>query len=60
MFEKVKSLYRLDQVSGIGKGAGELSPLPLESKVLLISLVVVWIFIIGGFIYGKCKNKKKC
>ena len=60
MFEKVKSLYRLDQVSGIGKGAGELSPLPLESKVLLISLAVVWFFIIGGFIYGKCKNKKKC
>ncbi len=57
MFDKVKSLYRLDQVSGEGKGS--LSPLPFESLVLIISLASLWVCIIGSFILGKLKKHKK-
>ena len=49
LYDDVSSLYRLDQTSGsISK---DLGPLPATSKVLLISLVTIWLII--GFIYLK-------
>ena len=60
LFREMESLYRLDQTGGVGGGSKkELSPLPYESKVLLISLAVIWVLIAAYAIGEKIKNKKK-
>lgn len=43
LFDDVKALYRLDQTSGTS--SRDLGPLPSTSKILLGSLVVIWIII---------------
>ena len=54
LFDSVSSLYRLDQLGGgIGDGKEDLGPLPTTSKVLLISLVVVWILIAVYWTYNR-------
>lgn len=50
LYEEVKSLYRLDQVNNKTTSSDDLGPLPVESKVLIISLVCVWI-IIGAYYF---------
>ncbi|MBR6720348.1 MAG: extracellular solute-binding protein [Clostridia bacterium] len=60
LFSEMESLYRLDQTGGVGGGRKkELSPLPVESKVLLISLALIWALIAAYVIWEKVKNKKK-
>ncbi len=60
LFPRVSSLYRLDQVSGVGSGnKANLPPLPAESKVLIAMLIAVWTVIIAGTAVRKLKNKKK-
>ncbi|MCI6697007.1 MAG: extracellular solute-binding protein [Solobacterium sp.] len=54
LFEDVRSLYRLDQ---IGNLSTDLGPLPTGSKVLLITLTVVWLGI--GAYCLKEKNKDR-
>lgn len=47
LFANIQSLYRLDQIEGGGRdGAVDLGPLPVGARVLLISLGIVWLFII--------------
>ena len=54
-FEKVKSLYRLDSIS---KTTSVDTPLPMESKLLLGSLVFAWICIIV-VIFLRKRNKRE-
>ena len=57
LFADVKSLYRLDQITGTGDGKKDLGPLPKTAVMLLSSLVIVWIFI-GFYFIKELKNKK--
>ena len=50
LYEDTISLYHLDQASAV-TGSGDLGPLPLGSKILLISLASLWVFI--GIYYFK-------
>ncbi len=54
LFEDVKSLYRLDQLNTLDT---DLGPLPMASKVLLISLGVIWLSIGVYFIGTKIREK---
>ncbi len=58
MFSDVQSLYRLDQLSSSSNGKKTLGPLPKESIILLVSLSVIWLIILGYFLYTKVKNKR--
>lgn len=47
-FDSVSSLYRLNSKSMVGLGAGsseDVGELPVSSKILLISLAVIWVLI---------------
>ncbi|MCR5503951.1 MAG: extracellular solute-binding protein, partial [Lachnospiraceae bacterium] len=58
IFEKTRSLYRLDQgASAVGQKA-ELGPLPSGAKALLISLAAVWILIAAYYLLQKRSAKK--
>ena len=57
LYEEVKSLYRLDQVNNKTTSSDDLGPLPVESKVLIISLVCVWI-IIGAYYFIDQKRSR--
>ena len=58
LFDDVTSLYRLDQISSLGKSeTDETEPLPTESKVLIIALVSVWLCIIAYVIREKSHKK---
>lgn len=56
LFEDIKSLYRLDQISNTS--TTDLGPLPTASKVLLGSIVGVWI-LIGAYCLRKEIKKKQ-
>ena len=58
LFADVTSLYRLDQIGGVD-GKADLGPLPPASRALLLSLVVIWFFIILYVIWDKIKRKTK-
>ena len=58
-FEHITSLYRLNEITGSGNGKRELGPLPKESVVLLVALVVVWIGICAYLIKEGIKKKKQ-
>ena len=61
LFSDVTALYRLDQTSmrtgAEGNPDADMGPLPTASKVLLGTLVVVWILI--GIYYWRMKMKEK-
>ncbi|MBO4770148.1 MAG: extracellular solute-binding protein [Clostridia bacterium] len=57
-FSSVRSLYHLDSIGHASGGRAELGEMPLFSKVLLVSVVSVWIVIAAAFIVGKIKKKK--
>ena len=59
LFKNVSSLYRLDQVSARGGNRENLPPMPTESKLLIATLIAVWVFIIAGSIMKKLKKRKK-
>ena len=56
LYSNINSLYRLDQISTIG-GKTDLGPLPKESKILLGSLVGIWVLIGAYYIYSKNKSR---
>ena len=58
LFSDVSSLYRLDQISagGPGKEPGALGPLPFASKVLLLTLAVVWGLILVYVIVSRVRR----
>lgn len=57
-FDDVTSLYRLDQISAQGDAKKELGKLPKEAKLLIITLIIVWILIgiVVSFDYAKKKR----
>ena len=55
LFSEMTSLYRLDQIS-TAEGKADLGPLPATSKVLLITLGLIWI---GMAVYVGCEAVKK-
>lgn len=57
LYDEVTALYRLDQLSASKDVRAELGPMPLESKILLITLGVVWIGI--GLYFGFDLAKKR-
>lgn len=56
LYSDINSLYRLDQINTVGTKE-DLGQLPIESKILLGTLVSVWILIGGYYIYSKVKGK---
>jgi multiple sugar transport system substrate-binding protein len=59
LYEEVTALYRLDQLSASKDSRAELGALPKESKILLITLGVVWIGIGAYFGCDLVKKRKK-
>ncbi|MBR4446213.1 MAG: extracellular solute-binding protein [Solobacterium sp.] len=58
LYGSVTSLYHLDQIHSSSGSAGELGELPTESRVLLITLVAIWVCL--GIGYGvHLKRTKK-
>jgi len=58
-FERVASLYRLNDITASGVGKRDLGALPAESKALIIVLLVVWAGILAYVIVENVKNAKK-
>ena len=61
LYADVESLYRLDQIESSQSGNKDLGPLPMEAKILLISLAIIWIMIIIYCLalYKREKTRKK-
>ena len=59
LYDETISLYRLDQLEGSGDGKKQLGELPVTSRVLLITLGVVWAGIAVVFFGGKIRNRRK-
>ncbi|MCF0112248.1 MAG: ABC transporter substrate-binding protein, partial [Erysipelotrichaceae bacterium] len=58
LFDKVKSLYRLDQGPTTIGGKKDLGPLPTGAKALIGGLVTIWILLGAVYISGEVKRKK--
>lgn len=59
LYSDVTSLYHLDQISSSEtSGKADLGPLPVESKILLVSLGAVWFFILLYLLLEKRKSRK--
>ena len=62
LYDDTIALYRLDQLNGHGGSLSsekaELGPLPAEAKVLLVTLAVVWIFIVIYVVSQALKSKR--
>lgn len=56
IYKEIVALYRLDQIEG-NRGKVNLGPMPLMSKLLIASLILVWLIIFCTFINNKLKNK---
>ena len=57
LFERVTSLYRLDQITPqAGTPGTDLGPMPAESKALLATLAVAWVCIIAYIIWDKNRS----
>ncbi|WP_286209532.1 ABC transporter substrate-binding protein [Dubosiella newyorkensis] len=59
LYRKTEGLYHLDQVGTSSMEGQDLGPLPTSSKILLISLAVVWVGILVYVIRDKMKQKQK-
>ena len=57
LYERVSSLYRLDQLGAVSQGSSKenLGPLPTTAKALLLGLGIAWILIVIYWIIGKKK-----
>lgn len=55
-YEKVSSLYRLDQTNPASMEKCELGPLPTASIILLSSLGMIWICILAYILLNRRKN----
>ncbi len=59
LFDDISSLYRLDQINGLGEGSASTDdPLPTESIALIIALAAAWIGIFTYIIYEKKRSKR--
>lgn len=59
LYQEVTALYRLDQLTASRDSRAELGPMPLESKILLGSLGIVWIGIGAYYACALLKKRKK-
>ncbi len=55
LWSDVSALYRLDEISTSGKA--ELGKMPVESKILIASLVIIWTLMAFLVIFSKIRNK---
>ena len=58
LFDDVSSLYHLDQVGSNEGSKEDLGPLPMESIALIVTLVVVWVFVIIYLLKERYKKIK--
>lgn len=56
LFDNITSLYRLDQTGTINDRV-DLGPMPIESKILIGTLISTWILIGSYFVYTKLKKR---
>ena len=59
LFSDIRSLYRLDQIRVGGSSKADLGPLPTASKVLIGSLIAVWLGIGSFWLWGVLRKKKR-
>ena len=59
IFSRVKSLYKLGEISDSTLGERELGPMPTTSVMLLVLIGVVWLGIGGYVLYGYLAARKK-
>ncbi len=59
LYEKISTLYHLDEGGGIGGEGTELGPMPAASVALIVTLVAVWVLIGVYFGVNTIKNSKK-
>lgn len=60
LYEKVTSLYRLDQISSSSaQSAAKLGPMPASSIWFLSVLAIVWVVIAAVYLRGVFKRKKQ-
>lgn len=57
LYEKVSTLYRLDQISAASASEKNLGPLPASSVWLLSILALAWVGIIIFWLYDRKKNR---
>ena len=59
LFRDMTSLYHLDSLDTAASGKADLGPLPVPSRILLITLAVVWVLL--GIWYGieQAKSRRK-
>lgn len=58
LYADTRSLYRLDQGGVSASGETDLGPLPQTAVILLVSLAVVWVFIIVYVVLNSKKHQK--
>lgn len=58
LYDKMNSLYRLDQNAATGN-KNDMGPLPVKSKVLLLSLGIIWGVIVICSVIASVKRKQK-
>ena len=62
LFDDMTSLYRLDRISRQGnsgsQGKTELGPMPTESVILIVTLVIVWVLIVTYVVWQQVKRKR--
>ena len=59
LFTDVKSLFRLEHISGTSDEKEDLGPLPLSSIILLLSLAAIWLILLCYYITKKVKTSHK-
>ena len=58
LYEDMTSLYHLDNTELSAGTVSSLSPLPLESKLLISALCTVWVFILAYLAVSAIKKGK--
>lgn len=57
LFKETVALHHLNSVTGTNVAPSDLGPLPIASRVLLLTLVIVWVLI--GLYYLREKNRSR-
>ena len=62
LYSDITALYRLDQLSeengSLASGKADLGPLPIEARILIATLAVVWLFIVIYVVLQALKKKR--
>lgn len=62
LYSDITALYRLDQLGeengSLASGKADLGPLPIEARILIATLAVVWVFIVIYVVLQALKKKR--